>query len=409
MPLSDVKIRSAKAEAKPYKLFDGGGLFLLVQPNGSKLWRLKYRYFNKERLYSVGAYPAISMAEARQARESVKKLLAEGIDPTLHRKTTKHKRMEASRNTLEAIARRWFDVKKGEDEHKQRSLRRLELYAFPKMGFRPIQEISTLELVTCLEAVEKRGVLETAHRVKQLLQQVFRYAVRRGLITHNPAGDLRDVLAYPEKKNFACIHPSELSGLLKSIAVYNGDAMTLAAIKLLAYTFVRTGELIGARWDEIDWARQEWLIPAERMKMGRDHIVPLTRQSLAMLHSLKDISGKHEFIFHAPANKEKHLSNGAILGALKRMGYQGRMTGHGFRALASTILNEQRKYHPDIIERQLAHAERNEVRAAYNRAEYLLERKKMMQDYADYLDAVLQQAPEKVVKVNFAKSKNLRK
>ena len=404
MYLSDVRIRTAKPQQKPYKLFDGGGLFLLVQPNGSKLWRVKYRYTGKERVYSIGAYPAISMAEARQTRESVKKLLAEGIDPILNRRTTKHQHIEASQKTLEVVARRWFDVKKGEDEHKERSLRRLELYAFPRMGFRPIQEITTLELVTCLEAVEKRGILETAHRVKQLLQQVFRYAVRRGLITHNPAGDLRDVLAFPEKNNFACIRPAELPSLLKAINAYNGDVLTLSAMKLLAYTFVRTGELIGARWEEIDWTRQEWLIPGERMKMGREHVVPLARQTLALLEELRVITGDREFVFFAPANKEKHLSNGAILSALRRMGYAGRMTGHGFRSLASTTLNEQRKYHPDVIERQLAHAERNEVRAAYNRAEYLLERKKMMQEWADFLDGVLVNT-DKIVHTNFSKGK----
>ncbi|MGB9154540.1 MAG: integrase arm-type DNA-binding domain-containing protein [Alphaproteobacteria bacterium] len=408
MSLTDFKIRAAKPDSKPYKLFDSGGLFLLVKPNGSKLWHLKYRYLGKERLYSIGIYPTVSMSQARQERDTVKKLLAEGIDPTQKRKTTRYQKMEASENTLESIARRWFEIKKGNDEHRERSLRRLELYAFPKLGYRPIQDITTLDLVSCLEAVEKRGILETAHRVKQLLQQVFRYAVRRGLITHNPAGDLRDILAFPEKNNFACIHPSELFGLLDSISVYNGDALTKVAMKLLAYTFVRTGELIGARWEEIDWARQEWQIPAERMKMKRDHIVPLARQTIALLESLKTITGNREFIFHAPANKDKHLSNGAILGALRRMGYAGRMTGHGFRALASTILNEQRKYHPDVIERQLAHAERNEVRAAYNRAEYLLERKVMMQEWADYLDGVLAN-PDKVVRRDFTKGKKRQK
>ena len=305
MPLTDVKIRSAKPDSKQYKLFDGGGLFLLVQPNGSKLWRLKYRYLGKERLYSIGSYPAISMAEARQARESVKKLLAEGIDPTQHRKTTRHQKMEASENTLEAVARRWFQIKKGNDEHRERSLRRLELYAFPKLGYRPIQDITTLDLVSCLETVEKRGILETAHRVKQLLQQVFRYAVRRGLITHNPAGDLRDILAFPEKNNFACIHPSELSGLLKAMKSYNGDALTQLAMKLLAYTFVRTGELIAARWEEIDWARQEWQIPAERMKMNRDHIVPLARQTVALLEESKSHNRKPRIYFPRPCQQGK--------------------------------------------------------------------------------------------------------
>jgi len=408
MTLADVRIRTAKPQDKPYKLFDSGGLFVLVTPTGSKLWRLKYHFLRKERLFSIGSYPEIGASEARQVRDAVKKLVAQGIDPVQHRRRTRLQKMEASENTLEAIARRWFEIKKADDEHRQRSLRRLELYAFPKLGFRPIQDITTLDLVTCLEAVEKKGVLETAHRVKQLLQQVFRYAVRRGLITHNPAGDLRDILAFPEKSNFACIKPAELPGLLHAMRDYNGDAQTLHAMKLLAYTFVRTGELIGARWEEIDWARQEWHIPAERMKMNRDHIVPLARQVVALFEELKSMTGKREFIFHAPTNKEKHMSNGAILGALRRMGYAGRMTGHGFRALASTILNEQRKYHSDVIERQLAHADRNEIRAAYNRADYLLERKKMMQEWADYLDGVLAN-PDKVVRGDFTKDRKRHK
>lgn len=386
MFLSDFKIKKAKPSDKPYKLFDGGGLYLLINPNGSKLWRLKYRYLGKERLYSVGAYPSVASAQARQVRERVKGLLVEGIDPTQNRRATRYQKMTASQNTLEAVARRWFNIKKGDKEHKERSLRRLELYAFPHLGFRPIHEITTVELVSCLEAIERKGILETSHRVKQLLQQVFRYAVRRGLITLNPAGDLRDVLAHPEKNNFACITPAELPALLEAIESYNGSPLTSYAIKLLALTFVRTGELIGARWDEVDTARAEWLIPAERMKMKRDHIVPLSRQALNILKDLKALTGNRDYIFFSASNKEKHMSNGAILGALRRMGYSGKMTGHGFRALASTILNEQRKYHQDVIERQLAHAERNEVRAAYNRADYLLERKKMMQEWADYLD-----------------------
>ena len=369
MPLTDVKIRNAKPAPQPYKLFDGGGLFLLVKPNGSKLWRIKYRYLNKEKLYSVGNYPTVNMAEARAARDKIKKLLLEGVDPTLQRRTLKHKKMEASQNTFEALARRWLDMKKVAPSHKQRSLRRLEGHAFPKLGFRPIEEVTTVEIVSCLEAIERTGILETAHRVKQLIQQVFRYAVRKGLITHNPAGDLRDIISHKRVQNRACIPPSELPQLMQAIETYKGDILTVSAIKLLALTFVRTGELIAAEWNEIDWDRQEWMIPAERMKMRRDHLVPLSKQALVVFKKLQTVTGKHGFVFFSPANKSKYISNNAALSALKRMGYAGRMTGHGFRALASTILNEQRKYHPDVIEKQLAHAERNEVRAAYNRAE----------------------------------------
>lgn len=408
MPLSDIKIRNAKPKEKPYKLTDGEGLFLLITPSGGKLWKQKYRYLGKEKQYALGAYPLVGLLEAREIRANVKKLLANGIDPTQHRRLTKQQKMEACENTFEAVARRWLSIKKIEDSHQVRSLRRLELHAFPRIGFRPIGEIKTIELANCLEAIERDGIVETANRIKQLMQQVFRYAVRRGIIEHNPAGDLRDIIGHADVKNRACIPPAELPALLKDMKAYKGDKLTKSAMWLLALTFVRTGELIGAKWDEIDWARAEWHIPAERMKMKNPHVVPLAKQSLAIFRELQETTGKHGLVFFSPANKEKHISNNAVLSALKRMGYNGRMTGHGFRALASTILNEQRKYHPDIIERQLAHADRNEVRAVYNRADYLLERKKMMQDWAAFLDSVLRDA-DNVVLGNFSERKGSKK
>lgn len=389
MALSDTKARNAKPKDKPYKLADGLGLFLLVTPTGSKHWRLKYHFLGKERLFSVGPYPVVGLADARAQRDEVKKLLLQGIDPTQHRRTTKMQKMEASQNTFEAVARRWMAIKNVEPAHQARSLRRLEMHAFPRMGFRPIDDIKTAEIASCLEAIERDGVNETANRIKQIIQQVFRYAVRRGLIENNPAGDLRDIIRRKPVENRACIPPAELPQLLRDMAAYQGDPLTIAATKLLALTFVRTGELTGARWEEIDWDRCEWKIPAERMKMRHEHIVPLASQALAILKGLQEITGKRELVFFSAANKDKHISNNCVLSALKRMGYNGRMTGHGFRALASTILNEQRKYHPDIIEKQLAHADRNEVRAVYNRADYLLERKKMMQDWANFLDKTL--------------------
>ncbi len=407
MPLPDTRIRNAKPKSKPYKLFDGGGLFLLVSPNGSKLWRLKYRYLGKEKLYAVGAYPSLGAKEARNERERLKALLAQNIDLTQHKRTAKAQKEAASENTFEAVARRCLAIKKIVPTHKARSLRRLERHIFPRLGFRPIADITTPELVSCLEAVERLGILETAHRAKQLIQQTFRYAVRRGLIIHNPAGDLRDIIASPDKSNFASIPPAELPELLRAIEGYRGSPLTLCAIKLLALTFVRTGELIAARWDEIDWNRGEWHIPAERMKMRRDHLVPLSRQAVKIFQELQNLTGRHECVFHAPANKDGYISNNAVLGALRRLGYAGRMTGHGFRSLASTILNEQRKFHPDIIEKQLAHADRNEIRAVYNKADYLLERKKMMQDWADYLEGQLLNS-DKVVSME-RKRNSLRK
>jgi hypothetical protein len=398
MPLSEMKIRNAKPQNRPYKLFDAGGLFLLVnslagksndgKPCASKLWKIKYRHLGKEKQYAAGTYPLVGVSEAREIRDNIKKLLAGGIDPNQHRRITKQQQVSASENTFEAVARRWMEIKKAEDSHKDRSLRRLELHAFPRIGFRPIGEIKTMELASCLEAIEKEGINETAHRIKQLIQQVFRYAVRKGLIEHNPAGDLRDIIGHEPVVSRACIPTAELPRLLRDIEAYRGDKLTIAAMRLLLLCFTRTGELIGARWDEIDWNRQEWIIPAERMKMRNPHLVPLSRQAVEIFKELHEITGKHNLVFFSPANKDKHISNNAVLSALKRMGYAGRMTGHGFRSLASTILNEQRKYHPDIIERQLAHTDRNEVRAVYNRADYILERKKMMQDWAEFLDSV---------------------
>ena len=403
MPLSDLRIRNAKPKEKLYKLFDGGGLFVLVKTTGSKLWQLKYRYMGKEKLFSVGAYPLVGAGEAREIRDNVKKLLKNGIDPTQHRRLTKQQKMEACENTFEAIARRWLAAKKAsEASTNKRNLRRLEIHAFPRIGHRPIGEIKTIELANCIEAIDRGGINETAHIVKQLIQQTFRYAVRRGLIEHNPAGDLRDIIGHVPVKHRPCIPPAELPAFLQAMNAYKGDGLTRAAMRLLALTFVRPGnELIKAKWEEIDWARQEWIIPAERMKMRNAHLVPLSRQTIAILKELHAITGKFEYVFFSPANKAKHISNNAVLSALKRMGYKGRMTAHGFRSLASTILNEQRVYHPDVIERQLAHADKNEVRAAYNRAEYLLERKKMMQEWADYLDATAKKESH-VVKGNFA-------
>jgi len=388
MALSDTKIRSLKPSVKSYKIHDGGGLYIQISPKGSKFWLYRYKYLQKDRAYSIGRYPDISLAEARELKDAARKLVAQGVDPVRQRKTTKFQNIQASENTLEALTRRWLDIKRIDPTHKARSLRRLELYAFPKLGSRALHDITTVEIVSCLEAIERKGILETAHRVKQLLQQVFRYAVRKGVIVHNPASDLRDMLAFPQKRNFACVDPADLPSLLRAMDNYKGNFLTCAAMQLLALTFVRTGELRGALWDEIDWARAEWRIPALRTKMRRDHIVPLSWQALALFQKLREETGRRPCIFYMPANKEKHLSEGAVINALYKMGYAGRMTGHGFRALASTILNESRKYHPDVIEKQLAHADQNEIRAAYNRADYLLERKKMMQDWADYLDSV---------------------
>ena len=262
----------------------------------------------------------------------------------------------------------------------------MEQHIFPLIGDLPVADITIPDVVEVVEEVGKRGTIDVANRVKQLMAQVFRYALRRGLCQHNPAADLRDILPSHEEKHHACVHPSELPALIAKIEAREDD-FTKYAMQLLMLTFVRTGELIGARWEEINWDKEEWHLPKERMKMRRPHLVPLSHQALAILREVQKVTGKKEFIFFSAASKAKHISNGAVLMGLRRMGYQNKMTGHGFRTLASTILNE-RGYAPDVIERQLAHEDGDKIRAAYNRAEYLLERKKMMQDYADFLDEV---------------------
>ncbi len=401
MALSDVKIRNAKPAEKPYSMYDEKGLFLIVQPSGKKFWQFRYHFLCKQKRIALGPYPLVGLAAAREAKDKMKIGLVNGIDPMEQRKANRLRGAIATENSFEAVARRWHEVRRGTEVHKVRCFRRLEIHVFQKFGKRPIQDITTMDIADCLEEVERKGVLDTAHRVKHLFQQIFRFAVRRGVITHNPAADLRDILAFPKKQHFPCIHPSELPDLLRGMENYKAHGLTMKAMRLLLLTFVRTNELLGARWEEINWDRAEWHVPAERMKMKRPHIVPLARQTLALLCDIQKETGKLGFVFYSATNADKCMSNGAILGALKRMGYRGRMTGHGFRSLASTILNEQNKYNPDAIERQLAHADQNEIRAAYNRADYLLERKAMMQDWADFLDNCLKPQTEKVVYPNF--------
>lgn len=391
MSLTVTKINNAKPTDKAYKLTDGAGLFLLVNPSGSKLWKIKYRFQSKERQYAAGSFPQVSLAEAREINNQIKKLLADGVDPTQQKRLAKQQRTESNQNTFEAIARSWLNVKRAGEEHVAKSLRRMELHVFPRLGSYPISAIKTADIANCLEAVEREGVNVTAHIVKQIIQQTFRYAVRKGIIEHNPAGDLRDIIAHKKVTHRPCIPPQEISCLLQKMEGYQGKRMTQCAMWLICHTFVRTSELIKAKWEEIDWDRAEWLIPAVRMKMKQQHLVPLSRQSLQLFKELHEMTGRQDYIFFSPVNKSKYLSNNAVLSALKRMGYNGSMTGHGYRSLASTILNGQRKYHPDIIERQLSHGDSDEVRAAYNRADYLLERKMMMQEWSDFLDAAKSQ------------------
>lgn len=330
-------------------------------------------------MLALGKYPIVSLAEARKKRDEARQVAETGKHLTREKKIKKLRNAEAGENSFEKIARRFLEMKKDKlnQKYATQCLARMEQHVFPKIGDLPITEITIPEVVAVVEAMGKCGTIETAKRMKQIISQVFRYAAQRGLCTHNPAADLRDILPSKQENHLACIHPSELSELLSKIDGL-GENFTKYAIKLLMLTFVRTGELIGAKWEEIDWQKEEWHIPKERMKMKRPHIVPLPRQTFKIFKELQKITGSKIFVFHSPASKHNHISNGTVLMGLRRRGYQNKMTGHGFSTLASTILNEK-GYAPDVTERQLVHEDEDKIRSAYNRAEYLLERKKMMQ------------------------------
>lgn len=388
MALTELQIKHLKPKDKVYRIADAGGLCIEVSPAGGKFWRLRYYLNGKEQMLALGKYPAMTLAEARRKRDEAKEIAESGKHLTREKKAQKLRKSSESENTFEKVAHLWLEIK-GEslnERYAKQSLSRLETHVFPKIGDLPITEITIPEVVAVVEAIGKKGLIETANRMKHLISQVFSYAAQRGMCLHNPAANLRHILPSKKEKHHSCIHPSELPIFLKKLEAREDD-FTKYATKLLMFTFVRTGELIGAKWEEIDWNKEEWHIPAERMKMKRPHIVPLSRQTLAIFKELQNLTGNKPFIFHSPASKSGHISNGAVLMGLRRLGYQNKMTGHGFRTLASTILNEK-GYRVDAIESQLAHECENKIRGAYNQAEYLLERKKMMQEYADWLELV---------------------
>jgi integrase len=387
MPLTDNTIRNAKAPEKPVKLYDAGGLFLLVTPSGGKWWRFKYRVEGKEKLLSLGTYPETSLKAAREKRDEARKLLAQGIDPSAERKATK----TAASETFEAIYREWLErfSPRWAPSHKENIIRRIEKDILPWLGARPIVELKAADLLAALRRIEARGALESAHRTKQAVGQVFRYAVATGRAERDPTADLRGALPPASKGSFAAItEPKAIGELLRAIEGYQGSFIVRCALRLAPLVFVRPGELRAAEWSEFDIERAEWRIPALRMKMKDAHIVPLSTQALAILEELRPFTGSGRYLFPGERSKDRPMSNGTVNAALRRMGYgSDEMTGHGFRAMACSILNEQ-GWNRDAIERQLAHAERNKVRAAYHRAEHLPERRKMMQWWADYLDGI---------------------
>jgi len=389
--LSAQEVKNAKPGEKAIKFSDGLGMYLEIAPTGAKYWRMKYRFAGKEKRLALGVYPEVSLKEARRKRDDARKLLASGRDPGETRKAEKRARLLAAENSFEAVAREWYgkQVHTWVKTHAKDVLRRLEVNIFPPLGYRPLAEIDAPELLATIRKIEARGAYDLAHRVLAVCGQVFRYGVATGRCSRDVTGDLRGALTPHKKKHQAAVRPEELPDLLRKIETYDkdtGDTLTRLALQLMAATFVRTSELIGAKWEEFDLDAAVWAIPPERMKMKTEHLVPLSRQALGILEEIKPIAGRSAFVFPG-RNRDKPISNNTMLFALYRMGYKGKMTGHGFRAVASTIMNES-GFRPDVIERQLAHCERNEVRGAYNRAEYLPERRQLMQWWADYLDGV---------------------
>ncbi len=387
--LSDAQVRNAKPKSKPYKIADGEGLFLMVMPSGSKYWRMKYFFADKEKLLALGVYPEIDLAEARQKRAQARKTLAAGNDPGEAKKEAKRLVALKSANAFEAVAREWFEKRKHEWAAitAEVALGRIEKYILPKLGPRPIADISPPEVLAMLRAVEDRGALETARRVMNICGQIFMYAIATGKAERNPVPDLRGALKTPVVQHRSFLRESELPLYLKNLKAYDGSLQTKLALRLLLLTFVRTIELRAAQWTEINWEKAEWRIPAERMKMRELHIVPLSKQAVATFRELETLSGTRQYIFPNQHKPAEFMSENTMLYALYRMGYHSRATGHGFRSTASTILNEH-GFLADVIERQLAHSERNSVRAAYNHAQYLPERREMMQWWADYVDEV---------------------
>lgn len=385
--LSDAQARNAKPKAKPYKIADGEGLFLLIMPSGSKYWRLKYHYAGKEKVLALGVYPEISLTDARDRRSQARKVLASGKDPGEAKREAKRISVVNNANSFEVVAREWFENRKHvwAQSSKRTKLVYLERYLLARIGHRPIAEIAAPEVLAMLRVIEGKGTLDTARRVMQMCGQIFMYAIATGKVERNPVPDLRGALKTPVVKHHSFLQAADLPPFLRKLDSYDGSSQTKLALRLLLFTFVRTNELRGAKWSEIDWDKSEWRIPAQRMKMKELHIVPLSRQVVEILLELKKITGSHEYILPNQHNPATFMSENTMLYAIYRMGYHSRATGHGFRSTASTILNEH-EFRADVIERQLAHGERNRVRAAYNHAQYLTERRKMMQWWADYLD-----------------------
>lgn len=389
MPLSERKIQTVKPAEKAYKVFDERGLFLLVKPSGAKYWRMKYRFGGKEKLLAFGVYDDVTLADARNKRDRARNLLANGVDPGQMMLQQKEKLKLDSVNSFETIAREW-NIKskpKWTPKHCERIIDALQDDIFPWLGKKVISEITTPDMLSALRRIESRGAIESAHRTNQICSQVFRYAITTGRAERDPCTDLRGALPPVRKKHYASLTDKDKVGaLIRAISGYEGGFITKCALQVASFCFVRPGELRNAEWSEINFAEAEWHIPAEKMKMRVKHIVPLSKQVITVLQELHPVTGRGKYLFPSERTSARPMSDNTVNSALRRMGYcKEEMTGHGFRSTASTLLNEN-GWNRDAIERQLAHAERDNIRAAYNYAEYLTDRRKMMQWWADFLD-----------------------
>lgn len=403
MPLSDTAIRKTKPADKPQKLRDGGGLYLLLRPDGARWWRFDYRrpVTGKRNTLSLGTYPAVGLADARERHAAARKLLADGIDPGAQRKAEKATDAERAANSLEALTREYqAKMASGRTEGTARRAQRwMEQHIFPLIGARPIAEVEAPELLAVLQRMVKRGTVDSANRIRVELSAVFRYAIATGRAKRDPAGDLRDALPRPAKSHFASLtDTADIAGLLRAIDAYTGDPRTLAALKLSPLLFQRPGELRAMEWAELDLGAAEWRIPAARQKLPKamkenprtpPHVVPLPAQAVAILRELEGLTGRDRFVFSGVRSTARPMSENTVNAALRRMGYtREQMTAHGFRHMASTRLNEM-GWNPDAVERQLSHrVSGGTIRGTYNQAQYMDERRKMMQAWADYLDAL---------------------
>ncbi|MBK7135407.1 MAG: integrase arm-type DNA-binding domain-containing protein [Rhodocyclales bacterium] len=400
MPLTDTAIRNAKPGKKPLKLFDDRGLYLEISPSGGKWWRLKYRFDGKEKRLSLGIYKDVGLKEARERRDEARKLLANGVDPSENRKAQKMARADRAANSFEAVAREWYAKHSANwaPHHGDRIIRRFERDIFPWIGGRPVAEITAPELLSAVRRIESRGALETAHRALGNCGQVMRYAVATGRCGRDPSGDLRGALPPVKGGHFsATTDPKRVAEILRAIDGYHGTLTVSCALRLAPLVFVRPGELRRAEWSDIDMEQTEWRYTVT--KTNTPHIVPLSKQAVVILRELHPLTGSGRFVFPGARSNGRPMSDNAILAAMRRMGIgKEEMSGHGFRAMARTILDEVLGFRPDIIEHQLAHAVRDPNGRAYNRTSHLSERRVMMQQWADYLDKL--KAGADVISIN---------